>query len=66
MSERDPAFIAAAQRYVDSLTKQINDLTDEKDMYINEHGRCDRWMDGHSDRKCRRLKYHEGECSDWA
>ena len=55
-------ILAAAQGRVDALNRLIADLTSERDAFMDEFGRCGRWLDGHSDRKCLRLTGHGGDC----
>lgn len=57
----DPA-VEAAQSKVDDYDRQIMALTAEREKFMNEFGRCGRWLDGHSYRQCARLKGHSGEC----
>lgn len=57
------AAVGMAQARVDEFNRQIAELTKNRDAFMDGFGRCGRWLDGHSHRKCRRLRGHDGGCS---
>ena len=62
MGKKTTDGVAAAQAVVDEYTRRITDLTTQRNKFMDSFGRCDRWLDGHSDNRCRRLRGHEGRC----